>query len=381
MKKLLFVIPEYSHGGTNKSLENLLSLIDKTRYNISVYCLYEDGGEYYKKVFAPYILKKSRLYYWMHDNVVTRKMTGLYNKLTKNYSFEWLYRREVRFLQIKYAFEVVTAYQEGAATKFVSYFNDNVKKIAWIHCDYGAWTNEKRRKTDEVTYSKINHIVCVSETAKKSFTGLFPEWRDNTCVINNLINEKEINLKGEEKILFTGKKQYNRDVFKIVSVGRLTRIKQFEKIPEIVYNIRQQTKIPFTWFVIGSGDCKELINEEIEKYNLQDIVVLLGAKDNPYPYIKQSSLLVCTSVSESYPTVINEAKLLHIPVCSSFFPSVNEVVDDSTGWIANIKDMPQLLARIINNENGEYDRKKASVMRFEYSNQAILQKIDELFEN
>ena len=56
-KKVLFIIPEYSHGGTNKSLENLLSLIDKQKYEISVYSLYEDGGLYYKDVLKPYIIK------------------------------------------------------------------------------------------------------------------------------------------------------------------------------------------------------------------------------------------------------------------------------------------------------------------------------------
>ena len=54
------------------------------------------------------------------------------------------------------------------------------------------------------------------------------------------------------------------------------------------------------------------------------------------------------------------------------------MVDDSTGWIANIKEMPQVLARIIDNVDGEYDRKKASVMKYEYSNQEILRRIDEL---
>ena len=90
MKKILFVIPEYSQGGTNKSLENLLSLIDKNKYDIKIFCIYEDGGDYYKKVFAPYIIEKSRLYYILHDNVVTRKAMGIYNRITKRNNFSYL---------------------------------------------------------------------------------------------------------------------------------------------------------------------------------------------------------------------------------------------------------------------------------------------------
>ena len=133
-KKVLFVIPEYSHGGTNKSLENLLTLLDKKKYEISIYCLYEDGGNYYKEVFKPYILRKSHLYYLLHDNVVTRKIWGLYNKITKHDNFSWLYKKEANFLQSKYGFDTIVAYQEGAATQFVSYISERANKVAWYHC-------------------------------------------------------------------------------------------------------------------------------------------------------------------------------------------------------------------------------------------------------
>ena len=385
MKKLLFVIPEYSHGGTNKSLENLLSLIDKTKYDISVYCLYEDGGGYYKKVFAPYILKKSRIYYWAHDNIVTRKVMGLYNKQTKKNNFEWLYKREVRYLQRKYGFNVVVAYQEGTATKFVSYFKDDTKRIAWIHCDYGAWANGKRRKRDEVSYSNINNIICVSESARKSFIALFPEWERKTHAIYNLVRVNDNlnpNLNGNSltpALSLEGEGSRNKNDFVIVSVGRLDIVKQFEKIPAIANELSKSVKRPFLWYIIGSGNRETLIREEIAKYKVQDVVILLGAKDNPYPYMRQADLVVCTSSSESFSYVLAEAKILHTPVLSNDFPVAYEVVDDSCGWIVNIKDMPQLLTRIINNVDGEYDKKKASIMNYEYSNQELLQKIEKLF--
>ena len=122
-KKILFVIPEYSHGGTNKSLESLLSAIDEKRYEISIFCLYEDGGVYYKNIFKPYIIAKSLLYVLAHDNVITRKVMGVAMKLFKNLSFNWLYRYEANRLQHKYKFDTVIAFQEGSATQFVSLIN------------------------------------------------------------------------------------------------------------------------------------------------------------------------------------------------------------------------------------------------------------------
>ena len=135
-KKILFVIPEYSHGGTNKSLESLLSAIDEKRYEISIFCLYEDGGVFYKNIFKPYIIAKSLLYVLAHDNVITRKVMGVAMKLFKNLSFNWLYRYEANRLQHKYKFDAVIAFQEGSATQFVSLINYPVNRIAWVHCDY-----------------------------------------------------------------------------------------------------------------------------------------------------------------------------------------------------------------------------------------------------
>lgn len=395
MKRLLFVIPEYSHGGTNKSLENLLSLIDKTKYQISVYSLYEDGGDYYKKVFAPYVLKKSRLYYWTHDNEWTRKVMGAYNKWTKKSNFEWLYRREAQYLQRKYDFDTVIAYQEGTATEFVSYFKDDLKKIAWIHCDYGAWSNGIRRKVDEKCYSNIDDIVCVSESARKSFVSLFPECDYKTHAIYNVVRVDGKEDTSNETLALrnagTTKRcnchyenvnvRFSDNCFNIVSVGRLNPVKQFEKIPEIVAEIKKKTNKAFCWYIIGSGVTETVIKEEIEKYGVQEQVKLMGAKDNPYPYMRQADLVACTSSSESFSYVLAEAKVLHTPIISNDFPVAYEVVDNQTGWIANIKDMPGLLAQIINNEDGEYGEKKASVMKYEYSNQQILRDIEQLIQN
>lgn len=379
MKRILFVIPEYSHGGTNKSLENLLTVMDNSHYDISIYSLYEDGGEYYKKVFAPYIIKKSCLYYWLHDNVVTRKVMGLYNKMTRRSNFTFLYKYEANRLQNKYGFDSVVAFQEGTATDFVSFMKNIPNRIAWIHCDYGAWANTARIKSDQFIYQHFNHIVCVSESARHSFISIFPELNNKAHSINNLLNIQVIKKLANVFENANENEDNKENIFTVVSVGRLNSVKQFENIPGMVHEIKKNVKVPFRWYILGSGASETEIREEIAKYNLQEVVLLLGAKDNPYPYMKQADLVVCTSSSESFSYVLAEAKVLHTPILSNDFPVAYEVVEDSTGWIANIKEMPQVLARIIDNVDGEYESKKSSVMRYEYSNHDVLQKIDMLF--
>ena len=376
MKKILFVIPEYSHGGTNKSLENLLSLIDKKKYKISIYCLYEDGGEYYKRVFARYVLKKSRLYYWLHDNCYTRKVMGLYNKLTKRSNFEWLYQREVQYLEKKYAFDVVVGYQEGAATEFVSYFQNGVKRIAWIHFDYSMLKDKVDLRATKKFYDKYHRIVCVSKAAMQSMLSVYPEYSSQSTYIYNTLNIELIQEHAEDDSINV---PFSKNVFNILSVGRFVGVKNFHLIPKMVSSMKKITNKPFCWYIMGDGANREYIEKKIKENGVENEVKLIGAQENPYPFFKQANLHVCLSVYESFSYTLAEAKILYTPVVSNNFPVAYEVVDESCGWIVNINDMPQLLAKIINNEGGEYTQKKASVMNYEYSNHQILKKIDEMF--
>ena len=108
--------------------------------------------------------------------------------------------------------------------------------------------------------------------------------------------------------------------------------------------------------IIGDGNDR-LIKEtraKISNYNLDDKLILLGKRDNPYPYMKASNLYVCTSFSEAYPCVINEAKALGLPVVSNDFPSSREVLNDEFGVITSYEKLPEAICDMIKDKDGCY---------------------------
>ena len=378
-KKVLFVIPEYSHGGTNKSLENLLSLIDKQKYEISVYSLYEDGGLYYKEIFKPYIIKKSKLYNYTHDNFYTRKICGFWHKINKGTGFSWLYKKEAKWLQDKYNFDVVIAYQEGTATEFASYF-ENVRKITWIHCMYSRMASAGT-PADIKMYQKFNNIICVSKTAVNDFISLIPECKGKALSIYNTLNVDKIKSMSQDIIndnIYNTRESH----FTIISIGRFAKGKQFEKIPQLSNEIKKLVTKRFIWYIIGAGcQMQEQTKEEIKKYNLEDVVKILEAKDNPYPYFRNADLHISTSDSESFSYTIFESKILHTPVVSNNFPVAYEVVEKDCGWVCSLEEMPDLLVEIINDEGGIYTKMKESISSYEYSNDDIIRKVEKLLDN
>ena len=367
-KKILFVIPEYSHGGTNKSLESLLSAIDEKRYEISIFSLYEDGGVFYKNIFKPYIIAKSLLYVLAHDNVITRKVMGVAMKLFKDLSFNWLYRYEANRLQHKYKFDTVIAFQEGSATQFVSLINYPVNRIAWVHCDYANRFTAIEKKSELSLYCLYNHIVSVSYSAVHSFNSIYPELKDRTKCIYNLIDCSYILRQSSQDINF--EKQGN--CFNLISVGRFVAVKQFDLIPQIVQKLKLLTKKSFCWYIVGDGNERNMVESVISSMGLDKNIKILGAKDNPYPYFKQSDLYVCTSLSESFSYTIAESKTLHVPVLTNDFPVANEVVSPNEGWICNVKDMAFILKDIIEDKNCIYSNVKKTIDNFKYDNNAIV---------
>ena len=367
-KKILFVIPEYSHGGTNKSLESLLSAIDEKRYEISIFSLYEDGGVFYKNIFNPYIIAKSLLYVLAHDNVITRKVMGVAMKLFKNLSFNWLYRYEANRLQHKYKFDTVIAFQEGSATQFVSLINYPVNRIAWVHCDYANRFAAIEKKSELSLYCLYNHIVSVSYSAVHSFNSIYPELKDRTKCIYNLIDRSYILRQSSQDVNF--EKQGN--CFNLISVGRFVAVKQFGLIPQIVQKLKLLTKKSFCWYIVGDGNERNMVESVISSMGLDKNIKILGAKDNPYPYFKQSDLYVCTSLSESFSYTIAESKTLHVPVLTNDFPVANEVVSPNEGWICNVKDMAFILKDIIEDKNSIYSNVKKTIDNFKYDNNAIV---------
>ena len=64
-----------------------------------------------------------------------------------------------------------------------------------------------------------------------------------------------------------------------------------------------------------------------------------GPRDNPYKYLARARVFVMTSNYESYPTVINEALILNVPVVSNDIPSAYEMLTPGNGLITDVEHM------------------------------------------
>ena len=80
--------------------------------------------------------------------------------------------------------------------------------------------------------------------------------------------------------------------------------------------MKEQKKV-FKWFVIGTGELKEELTKQIQAADVEDCFILLGARKNPYPYIKNCTVFIQPSRYEGKSVVLDETKILAGPIVAT----------------------------------------------------------------
>ena len=173
--------------------------------------------------------------------------------------------------------------------------------------------------------------MCVSTDLTKLFQGVFPEYRDRVITIRDIRSPQQILGMAQEQISLPVQAQVT-----IVSVGRLTWQKGFILAVEAAALLRQRG-VDFVWYIVGEGGERPALEEKIRTLQLHDRVILLGAKANPYPYIRAADIYVQTSKTEGYCLALAEARMLEIPCVTTDFDVVYEqMVDGENGLVVSM---------------------------------------------
>ena len=102
----------------------------------------------------------------------------------------------------------------------------------------------------------------------------------------------------------------------------------------------------FTWYWIGDSGKHDIIQKVIEEKKLTNSFVLLGNKQNPYPYMKGCTLYIQPSLSEAYCTTSMEALVLKKGMVLSDVPSFYEQVHEGKDALIAKKE-PEMMAQTI----------------------------------
>ena len=327
-KNLLFSIRDFKQGGVPRCLQSLLQYLDTDKYDVQLFVMHQEGP--YRgnmpncmvlpedKIVRPLLTYRSDASLW---DKVLKCVRTIGRELFKWDLLEWRFKRIARKIDC----DVAIAYSEGFPARFTQYVLTS-KKIVWVHNDY----RYDAQAGDGTPFEKFDNIICCSHSALKSFVELYPNQKDRAVAIHNLVNFEQIRALSLEE-----ESEIDKTKTVVVSIGRIDYPKHFDIIPQIAAQLKD--KMDFNWYIIGDGPkpLKEEVLRAIEKFDVSKEVHLLGSKDNPYKYLNGANVMAVTSRFECYPTVVNEALSLGVPVVMNDIPVASEMLSPENGIITD----------------------------------------------
>lgn len=340
MKKVLFLLNNMNIGGTEKSFLNLLETLSPEEYDVTLLLLEATGGfmEYipswvHVKTVPEYVEMKPEImsppisvakrYFREHKawRAVRLLVGHLLYKLTGDRTpyFRIVEKGKPR-LHEEYDVAIAYAGPFDFLTVYVLYDIQAKEKIQWVHFDVRKiYLNTKMCRK---LYPQFDQINVVSDEARRALLEKIPEIAPKTKTVLNVVSAKQCQLLAERGNGF----EDNYMGIRIVTVGRLSREKGQDIVPEVAARLKEYG-VEFRWYLVGDGKLKPEIEQKCTEYGVSDDVVFLGTTPNPYPYLKQADLYVQTSVHEGFCITLAEAKVFGLPIISTDCAGAHEQLD------------------------------------------------------
>lgn len=352
MKKILFVIDALVCGGAEKSLIALLGLLNRKKYEVHLWML--DRGGVFESLLPEDIIIEEHPYYSSSEHLkyklahyrysLTYRYLGFIKKNEHKAETLWKCLRSVYKVPDDY-YDVAVAYQQGFPTFLVATKVKAAKKVAWVNIN--LFNTSYNLDFICKYYDKMDAIVSVSKELDDLLREGLPKYNDKYVCVYDILNPYLIRKQAKEEIPESVLFESNT-VF--VTTGRLAIQKNHLLAVESAKILRDKG-LNFKWLFVGNGETRPIIESKIRDYHLEDFIILIGERINPYPYMARCDVYVQTSSFEGYGLTIAEAKILGKPVVSTDFDVVHDQIKhEHNGLIAEMtpESVADNILRLIN---------------------------------
>lgn len=340
MKPRIFIAMHYMEiGGAETALVGLLNALDPARVDVDLF-LYDHRGEMMQ--FIPEwvnLLPQIPKYSVLERPIVELVKRGFWGIAAARLWAKWLsqkaYKRSGSTLENNGGLDKMSK----CTTPLLPKINQSVtydlaisfltphrivavkvkakKKIAWIHTDYTrVWVDAE----DELkVWQKYDYVASISGDVTNTFLQVFPSLAPKIVEIENILSPTFVRKRAE--LQDVDKEIRHEGTITLLSVGRFSDAKNYDNVPDICKRLIGKTKLNIKWYIIGYGGDEDLIRQKIKEAGMEDHVILLGKRSNPYPYIKACDIYVQPSRYEGKSVTVREAQMLCKPVVVTNYPT------------------------------------------------------------
>jgi CDP-glycerol glycerophosphotransferase len=375
-------------NGVTSSLLNLLSVIDYTKYAVTVAIdslsiqKYPERIEQLKRLPSQVsvVARIGRMNLTIEEDwLLKRFINNSYNKKSSEQQrlIKNIYSREFKRLFGSGRFDTVIAF-DGYNRMWTAIFafasRSNMRKVIYMHSS--MWDEYITRfpylEMNFRVYNLYDALISVSSNTalinKKSLSKRYAINGDKFLYCDNVYNAQSVLKAAEEKIDNLNELNiFKTDEPVFITMGRLSPEKGHARLLEAFEEIRNKYKRS-KLVILGDGPLRDELAALGEKLHIDKNIFFLGRKFNPFPYLKKADCFVMPSLYEGQGLVLLEAMTFNLPLVCTDFPSAHDLLRDGQGLIVEnspnglVEGMSKYLDGKLDKTSFDFERYKKNAL-------------------
>ena len=343
MKKITILLLHMQHGGIEKQTISFANEICK-KYNVEIISTYsmkkKPAYEVNPKIKITYLIDDAPNKAEFKDAIKSKNVLKIIKESLKAIKILYLKNKLMKQEIKKLDTDFVLSTRIEFANMLSKYTPKGIVKITQEHLHNDSNKYIKRVKK---SFKNLDYLIVLGPGSKENYS----KWlEDNKKIeiiqIPNILEE----IPKDSSLL---------ENYKIISVGRLHPVKDFESL---IYVFDKVSKVlpQASLTIVGGGEEFEKLITLSKKLNLENKIKITGmiSKDEVNKYLLNSDLYVMTSLTECFPMVLLEASSCGLPLISFDVPVGPKAIikNDYNGYLIqnrNIDDMAKQIIELFNN--------------------------------
>lgn len=270
---------------------------------------------------------------------------GFFDKLKIAYKLARLFEnRKIDIVHVHFAKDL----QIVAFAKMLSR-----QRVRIVHSRQMEMPGSKKDLYHRWLYSKVDHIICVTEKLKNELRDRVPLPSEKISCLYYGVPKPQINTKTQKEFL----EKFPSNKLKVAMFSRLEKSKGQWRLLEAVHLLKKQgleLQVYLFGHFMGGDGYEEYLKKQIQQFSLEEQVYWCGFHKVPGEVMPCFDLILLPSDQETFGLVLIEAMAAGVAIMGSNTGGVPEIIEDGinghTFFPDDIEEMSLKIKSILTNQ-------------------------------
>ena len=309
---LLMIIPWMVMGGADQFNFDLISRLDKSKYNITIIST-EPAVNTYRQAFEDYatVYDLSTFLdqkYWVAfiNYIIEKNNINIILNTNSEFGYGML-----PYLKAKH---------------------QNIPIIDYVHMEEWYNRNGGYSRDSSGVASVLDKTLVCNENSRKILIDHFGRDEKEVETVYIGVDEKKFDPSKYDRDKLKEKYNLPKDKYIMSFICRISEQKRPMLLLEVIKKLKE-TRDDFVVLIIGDGNLLNKMKSTAKKYNLLNNMIFMGRTNKTDEIYDVSDLTINCSIKEGLALTAYESLAMGVPVVSSDVGGQKELIDENTGVI------------------------------------------------